>query len=172
MNRTTLRTAGPALAPLLALALAGCVHTDFVRTGSLVVPPRPAGCYVELVLTPQPLYPYVILGRLTTEGSAPGLFGLGETETVALQRLRDEACALGGHFLMSPDTGSQTNWSWGRHGGDFSRSSRGAAVVGVYVTPQGQPLPPPTGPSSSPVVIPQGQVVQPLAPAPGAPPGP
>lgn len=157
------RTAHPATAAaLLAVALAGCVTTGFTRTASVNSPPRPPGCYVEVVLTPQPLYPYVIIGRVTAEGTAPGIWGMvGENESVALQRLRDEACAAGGHFIMNPDTGS--NASWNRDG--FSRSSRGAAVVGVYVTPQGQVLPPPTG--ATPAVVIPGQYPQ---QAPAAPP--
>jgi len=144
------------LAALLAVALVGCVTTGFTRTSNVFVPPRGPGCYVDVVLTPQPAYPYIILGRATTEGTAPGLFALGEGETVAMQRLKDEACAAGGHFIMNADTGSNAQWT--RDG--FSRSSRGAAVVGIYVTPQGQPLPPPTAASSQ-VVIPQGQYAPP-----------
>jgi hypothetical protein len=132
--------------PLLAAAsaLAGCIHTGFVRTSPIRTRPRPANCYLDIILDgTTPPFPYVTIGRVSTDGTAPGVFALVETEDEALDRMREEACLAGGHFLMSSQTGSQGQWT----PDGFSRSTRGTAVVGIYVQPDGTPLPPPRGPT-------------------------
>ena len=94
MGKKTLRGV---LALVLATTAAGCVHTGFTRTSPLELPPRPGNCYLDLILEGLPPAPYVVLGRVSTDSTAPGLWAIGESEEVAVSRMREEACRVGAH---------------------------------------------------------------------------
>jgi hypothetical protein len=138
----------------------GCVNTGFTPTTGMKLPPRPYDCYVDMILQGSPPYPYVVIGQITTDSTAPGVFGLGEGNDAALQRMREKACRVGAHGLMQVGANSQGTWT----GNGYSKSTSGGAVAFVYVDPWGRPLPPPNAPRL---------VIQPGAyagPAPAGPP--
>lgn len=127
----------------LAIALgSGCVHNAFTPATARKLPPRPEDCYLDLVFHGEPPAPYVVLGSLTTESDAPGLFALGEGNEAALTRLREEACRVGAHGLLQAHAQSQGVWTRDA----YSKSTSGSAVAFIYVDPAGAPLPPPRGP--------------------------
>lgn len=141
------------------LWLSACVHNAFLPTTTLRMPPRAEGCYLDIILQGEPPFPYVVIGRVTTDSTAPGLFALGENNEVAMERLRNEACQAGAHGLLHAGAESQGTWT----GNGYSKSTTGAAVVFVYVDAAGNPLPPPTGPR---LVIHPGSAMPPPAPPP------
>jgi hypothetical protein len=153
------------LGVVLALS-AGCVHNGFVPSTAMQIPSRPEGCYLDMIFEPAPPFPYVILGKVTTDSTAPGLWALGEGNDVAMERLRDEACRVGAHGLMQ--AGSQSVGVWNNNG--YSKSTTGEALAFVYVDAAGRPLPPPNGPRT--VIHPGslGVPPPPSGPPPGAPP--
>jgi len=151
------------LSVVLSVALgAGCVHNGFTPATTMRLPPRPEGCYLDLVFQGEPLYPYVVLGRVSTDSTAAGLGALGETNEAAMERLQAEACEVGAHGLMQAGAASQGTWT----GNGYSRSTTGSAVAFVYVDQAGRPLPPPRGPQT---VIHPGSLT-PRAAAPPPPP--
>lgn len=156
---------------VLGFAAAGCVHTGFTPTTGLALPGRPPNCYLDMIFQGRPAYPYVVLGQVTTDSTAPGLFALGESNDVAIQRMKEQACAVGAHGLMNVGANSQGVWT----GDGYSKSTSGGAVAFIYVDPSGQPLAPPNGPR---VIIQPGAYPNPVAaagpppPPPAAPPPP
>ncbi|HXT95392.1 MAG TPA: hypothetical protein VN853_03780 [Polyangia bacterium] len=155
---------------VMGFATAGCVHTGFTPTTGLALPARPPNCYLDLIFQGRPAYPYVVLGQVTTDSTAPGLFALGESNDVAIQRMKEEACAVGAHGMMNVGANSQGVWD----GNGYSKSTSGGAVAFIYVDPSGQPLAPPNGPR---VIIQPGAYPSPVAaaaapPPPNAPPPP
>jgi hypothetical protein len=155
--------------PALVLAIlvgAGCVQTAFVPATTLKLPSRPDGCYLDLIFHGEPPYPYVVIGSVTTDSTAPGLFALGEGNEVAIERMKNQACFVGAHGLLQVD--SQSHGVWTQNG--YSKSTTGAAVAFVYVDEAGRPLPPPS--SSRPVIHPGAYAPPPPPPPPAAaPPG-
>jgi hypothetical protein len=136
-------------AALASCALAGCVHTGFTPTTGLYLPPRADNCYLDMIFQGPPPYPYVVIGQVQTDSTAPGLFALGESNDVAVQRMKGEACRRGAHGLLQVAANSQGVWT----GNGYSKSTSGGAVAFVYVDPVGRPLPPPNAPR---IVIQQG----------------
>ena len=158
--------AGKLLSIVLAVALgAGCVHNGFTPATAMRLPPRPEGCYLDMVFQGVPPYPYVVLGRVSTDSSAPGLWALGETNDAAMERLQAEACEVGAHGLMQAGAASQGTWT----SDGYSRSTTGSAVAFVYVDDAGHALPPPRGPRT---VIQPGSLGAPPPPAALPPPPP
>lgn len=168
------------VAKLLSLVVgvalgAGCVHNGFTPATTMRVPARPEGCYLDMVFQGVPLYPYVVLGQVTTDSTAPGLFALGENNDAAMERLQAEACAVGAHGLMQAGAASQGTWT----NDGYSRSTTGSAVAFVYVDDAGRPLPPPSaartvihpGALGMPAPPAGGQAVAPAVPPPMFPPG-
>jgi hypothetical protein len=156
--------AGKGLVIVLGVALsAGCVHNGFTPATAMRLPPRPEGCYLDMIFQGEPPYPYVVLGRVTTDSTAPGLFALGENNDAAMGRLQAEACEVGAHGLMQAGAASQGVWT----GNGYSRSTTGAAVAFVYVDDAGRPQAPPTGPQ---MLIHPGALSAPPGPPP-MPPG-
>lgn len=138
---------------------AGCVHSGFQATTTMALAPRPEGCYLDVILDGVPPFAYVVIGRVTTDSTAPGLWGLSENSQVAMERMQEEACRAGAHGILQPNAQSQGSWT--KDG--YSRSTTGAAVAFVYVDPSGRPLPPPRGPH---VIIHPGAAAAPAPPPP------
>ncbi|HET9624245.1 MAG TPA: hypothetical protein VFP84_22885, partial [Kofleriaceae bacterium] len=156
--------AGRMLSIVVGVALgAGCVHNGFTPATAMRLPARPEGCYLDMVFQGEPPDAYVVLGQVTTDSTAPGLFAIGENNDAAMTRMQAQACEVGAHGLMR--AGSATHGEWTNNG--YSRSTTGSAVAFVYVDEAGRPLPPPTGPR---VVIHRGAAAPP--PPPVAPPPP
>ena len=131
------------LAAVVVLAGAcGCIHTGFTPTTGLNLPPRPQNCYLDMIFQGNPPYQYVVLGQISTDSTAPGIFALGESNDVAVQRMKEQACLVGAHGLMQVGANSQGVWT----GDGYSKSTSGGAVAFIYVDPQGRPLPPPNAP--------------------------
>jgi hypothetical protein len=148
--------------PALVLAIivgTGCVQTAFVPTTTLRLPSRPEGCYLDVILHGEPPYPYVVIGSVTTDSTAPGLFAIGEGNEIAIERMQSQACRVGAHGLLQID--SQSHGVWTKDG--YSKSTTGAAVAFVYVDEAGRPLPPPS--ASRPVVHPGAYAAPPPPPA-------
>lgn len=143
---------------------AGCVHSAFQATTAMTLSPRPETCYLDVILDGAPPFPYVVIGRVTTDSTAPGLWAVGENSEAAMQRLQEEACRAGAHGILQPN--SQSQGSWTKDG--YSKSTTGAAVAFVYVDSSGRPLPPPSGAH---VIIHPGAYAAPAAP-PAPPPSP
>jgi hypothetical protein len=146
------------VALVVGVALAGCIHSGFTPTTGLELPPRPEGCYLDLIFQGPPPYAYVVIGQVHTESTAPGVFALGENNEVAVERLKAEACRQGAHGIMQVGAASQGIYT--RQGG-YSKSTSGDAVAFIYVDSTGRPLPPPTAPH---VVIQPGAYSNPAAP--------
>jgi hypothetical protein len=134
-----------------------CVHTGFTPTTGLQLAARPENCYLDMIFQGAPPYPYVVIGQISTDSTAPGLWALGESNDVAVSRMKEEACRVGAHGLMQVGANSQGVWT----GNGYSKSTSGGAVAFIYVDPAGHPLPPPNAPR---VVIQQGAYPN---PAPG-----
>jgi hypothetical protein len=149
---------------VLVAAGSGCVHTGFTPTTGMNLPPRAQNCYLDMIFQGPPPYPYVVIGQVSTDSTAPGLFALGENNDVAVQRMKEQACLVGAHGLMQVGASSQGVWT----GNGYSKSTSGGAVAFVYVDPSGRPLQAPNAPR---VVIQQGAYAQP-APNPGYAPAP
>jgi hypothetical protein len=132
----------PILTIFLALTVASCIHTGFTPTTGWRFAARPPNCHLDLVLHGSPPYPYVVIGQVTTDSTMPGLFALGESNSDAVRRLREEACHAGAHGLLQVGASSQGVWT----GRGFSKSTSGGAVAFVYVDPEGRPLRSPPGP--------------------------
>lgn len=131
------------LAAVALLVGAGaCIHTGFTPTTGLNMPPRPQNCYLDMIFQGAPPYPYVVLGQISTDSTAPGIFALGESNDVAVQRMKEQACLVGAHGLMQVGANSQGIWT----GDGYSKSTSGGAVAFIYVDPQGRPLAPPNAP--------------------------
>ncbi len=139
--------AGLALAVLTGLAVAGCIHTnftrtDFTRTAAVVPPSRSPDCHLEIAFSGPPRRPYVVLGQVWTDSSAPQiLYGRFDTNAAPIQRLIQRACVAGAHGLMSVVV--ETHGPWLPKGW---KSTRAAAVAFVYVDASGRLLPAPSGP--------------------------
>lgn len=146
---------------------AGCVHNGFTPATNMQLASRPTGCYLDMVFDGTPPFPYVVIGRVSTDSTAPGLFALGETNDAAMARLQSQACVVGAHGLMHAGAASAGSWT----SDGYSRSTTGSAVAFVYVDAAGRPLPPPRGPR---VMIHAGSLAPPppppVAPPPAAPP--
>jgi hypothetical protein len=127
------------LALLACSASFGCVHTGFLSTSDLRPPTRPEHCALDVVLDGCPTWPYVVIGRVSVDSTAPGLFALRENQDAVLRRLEARACAEGAHVIF--DVQAATSGSWDDDG--FSRSTTGSALAAVYVDEDGYPLPPP-----------------------------
>ena len=164
---------GARTARLLGFAIAlsaGCVHNGFVPATAMQLPERPEGCYLDMIFQGVPPFPYVVIGKVTTDSTARGLWALGENNSVAMERLHNEACRVGAHGLMQAGAQSMGTWT----GNGYSKSTTGEALAFVYVDASGRLLPPPAGPR--PVIQPGAYPVpppQPLAPGmipPGEPP--
>jgi hypothetical protein len=119
-----------------------CVHTGFTPTTGLNLPGRAQNCYLDMILQGPPPYPYVVIGQISTDSTAPGLFALGESNDVAVQRMKEQACLVGAHGLMQVGANSQGTWT----GNGYSKSTSGGAVAFIYVDPAGRPLAPPNAP--------------------------
>ncbi|HEY4392666.1 MAG TPA: hypothetical protein VGP64_01325 [Polyangia bacterium] len=142
---------------LLAVWAAGCVQTRFTRTTGLVVPARSPGCYLDVVFEGPPPYPYVVLGQITTDSTAPLLFAIGESSLTAMQRMMERACAVGAHGLMYVVANSELV----PVGKGYWKSTTGGGVAFVSVDPSGRPLPAPNDPRG---VISPAAYPSPLAP--------
>ncbi len=149
MKRTT-----ALVATLFALASGACVHTGFTPTTGLALPARAENCYLDMIFQGVPPYPYVVIGQISTDSTAPGLFALGESNDVAVQRMKEQACLVGAHGLLQVGANSQGSWT----GNGYSKSTSGGAVAFIYVDPAGRPLPPPNAPR---VLIQQGAFANP-----------
>src|SRR6478736_2269302 len=104
--------APPLLVVAGVVALSGaCVHTGFQPTTGLVLPARGQGCYLDLIFHGQPPAPYIVIGRISTDSTAPGLFALGENDHVAVDRMKEEACQVGAHGLLDVGASSQGVWT-------------------------------------------------------------
>jgi hypothetical protein len=137
--------AAPALffaSVVLVAGAGGCIHNGFTPTTGLSLPPRPENCYLDMIFQGMPPYPYVVIGQVSTDSTAPGLFALGESNDVAIQRMKEQACLAGAHGLMQVGANSQGTWT----GNGYSKSTSGGAVAFIYVDPAGRPLPPPNAP--------------------------
>jgi hypothetical protein len=143
-------------AVVFLLGAGGCIHTGFTPTTGLNLPPRPQNCYLDMIFQGLPPYPHVIIGQVSTDSTAPGIFALGESNDVAVQRMKEQACLVGAHGLMKVDASSQGVWN----GDGISKSTSGGAVAFVYVDPQGRPLSPPTAPR---IIIQPGAYPNPAA---------
>ena len=55
------------------------------------------------------------------DSTAPGIFALGESNDVAVQRMKEQACMVGAHGLMKVDANSQGVWT----GDGYSKSTTG-----------------------------------------------
>lgn len=143
---------------VIGFAASGCVHTAFTPTTRLALAARPPDCYLDLILQGRPPFPYVVLGQITTDSTAPGLFALGESNDVAIKRMTKQACAVGAHGLLNVGANSQGVWT----GNGYSKSTTGGAVAFIYVDPAGRPLPPPNEPRT---IIQQGTFASPVASA-------
>jgi len=150
---------------VMGFAAAGCVHTGFTPTTGLALAARPSNCYLDMIFQGRPAYPYIVLGQINTDSTAPGLFALGESNDVAIQRMKEQACAVGAHGLMNVGANSQGTWT----GNGYSKSTSGGSVAFVYVDPAGRPLPPPNAPR---VIIQPGAYPNPVAAAAPPPPPP
>src|SRR5262249_45024015 len=97
----------------LALALLGaaCVNTSFMPTTTLALPARAENCHLDIILDGLPPAPYAVIGRISTDSTAPGMFALGESNQAATDRLREEACRVGAHGLLNVGTASQGTWT-------------------------------------------------------------
>ncbi len=120
----------------------GCIHTGFTPTTGVAFPPRAEDCYLDMIFQGQPPYPYVVIGQISTDSTAPDLFALGESNDVAVRRMKEQACLVGAHGLMQVGANSQGSWT----SNGYSKSTSGGAVAFVYVDPTGRPLPPPYAP--------------------------
>jgi hypothetical protein len=132
----------------------GCVHTGFTPTTGMNLPPRPENCYLDMIFQGPPPYPHVIIGQISTDSTAPGLFAIGENNDVAVQRMKQQACLVGAHGLMKVDASSQGSWT----NNGYSKSTSGGSIAFVYVDQYGRPLPPPNAPR---VIIQQGAYATP-----------
>lgn len=141
----------------------GCVSNAFTPSTTMKLAVRPEGCYLDVIFDGVPPYAYVVIGRVTTESTAPGLFAIGEDNDAALARMKDEACHAGAHGLLHVGSSSQGVWT----GDGYSKSTTGAAVAFVYVDDAGHPLPPPRGPRL--MIRPGGYGLPPPASAAAAP---
>jgi hypothetical protein len=124
------------------LFVASCIHTGFAPTTALRFAARPPNCHLDVVLRGEPPYPYMVIGQVSTDSTMPGLFALGESNSDAVRRLKEEACHAGAHGLLQMGASSQGVWT----GRGFSKSTTGGAVAFVYVDQYGRPLataPPP-----------------------------
>jgi hypothetical protein len=135
---------------VMGCAVAGCVHTDFSRTTSLVVPGRSPDCRLDLVVQGTPSYPYAVLGLVRTESAAPPLFAIGEDDFAAAQRVKRQACAAGAHGLMNVFANSELV----RFGKGRWKSTTASALAFVYVDAVGRPLPAPGPETPAPVWAP------------------
>jgi len=161
-----MKTRGARRPLLLGLAIAvtaGCVHNGFTPATAMQFRERPEGCYLDMIFQGVPPYPYVIIGRVSTDSTAPGLFALGENNEVAMQRLQEEACRVGAHGLMHAGAQSQGSWT----GNGYSKSTTGEAVAFVYVDAYGRPMPPPT--AARPMIHPGAYPLPPPPVPPGGP---
>jgi hypothetical protein len=95
-----------------------------------------------MIFQGMPPYPYVVIGQVSTDSTAPGLFALGESNDVAVQRMREQACLVGAHGMLQVAANSQGTWT----GNGYSKSTSGGAVAFIYVDPTGRPLPAPNAP--------------------------
>ena len=143
---------------VMAFAPFGCVHTAFTPTTRLALAARPPDCYLDVIVEGRPPFPYVVLGQISTDSTAPGLFALGESNDVAIRRMKEQACAVGAHGLLNVGANSQGVWT----GNGYSKSTTGGAVAFIYVDPAGRPLPPPNAPRT---IIQQGAYASPVASA-------
>jgi hypothetical protein len=134
---------------VLGLGGLGCVHTGFTPTTGIQLAQREPNCYLDMIFQGPPPYAHLIIGQVTTDSTAPGLFALGESNDVAVQRMKEQACLVGAHGLMQ--VGANSQGSWNNNG--YSKSTSGGAVAFIYVDPYGRPLPPPNAPR---IVIQQG----------------
>lgn len=150
----------PSLLLLLGVAAntAACVHTGFTPTTGLALPARPPNCYLDQIFQGIPPYPYIVIGKISTDSTAGGLFAIGEDNNKAIKRMREQACQVGAHGLLNMDANSHGSWT----SDGYSKSTTGGAVAFVYVDQAGRPLPPPNAPA---VLIQRGAYA---APAPGA----
>ena len=135
------------LLPILVMGTetAGCVHSDFLKTTGTVVPVRSSDCYLDMVFQGSPPYPYIVLGEVTTNSTAPGPFAIGENNVVAMRRMIERACAGGAHGLMNVDVNSQRV----RVGKGYWKSTTASAIAFIYVDASGRPLPAPSGPGAA-----------------------
>jgi hypothetical protein len=140
----------------LVVGAGACVHTGFTPTTGLNLPPRPQNCYLDMIFEGLPPYPHVIIGQISTDSTAPGIFALGESNDIAVQRMKEQACLVGAHGLLK--VGSNSQGVWTRDG--YSKSTTGGAVAFIYVDPQGRPLAPPNAPR---IIIQQGAYANPAA---------
>jgi len=122
----------------MGLAVAGCVHTHFTRTTGLVVPARAPHCHLDVVFQGAPSDPYVVLGGVATNSSAPALLVFGETDVAAMRRLTEQACTVGAQGLMNVALNTQLVWA----GRGRWKSTAGTAWAFIYVDPLGRPLAP------------------------------
>jgi hypothetical protein len=146
------------LSTLFAFASGACVHTGFTPTTGLALQARPGNCYLDMIFQGVPPYPYVVIGQISTDSTAPGLFALGESNDVAVERMKEQACLVGAHGLLQVGANSQGSWT----GNGYSKSTSGGAVAFVYVDPQGRPLAAPNAPR---VLIQQGAFANPATTA-------
>jgi hypothetical protein len=127
------------VALLACWSLPGCAYTGFFSTSDLRPPARPEDCALDVVLDGRPRQPYVVIGRVSADSAAPGLFGLGETQEAVVGRIKAKACTVGAHVIFAVT--AATN---GRMSDDgYSTSTTGSALAAVYVDENGHPMPPP-----------------------------
>jgi hypothetical protein len=124
---------------LACWASLGCVHTGFVPTSDWRPPARPEHCALDVILDGRPDRPYLVIGRVSADSTAPGLFALRENQEAALRRLKVKACEEGAHVIFEVNAAAGGQWN----DDGFSRSTTAWALAAVYVDQGGYPLPPP-----------------------------
>lgn len=133
-----MRTAPLSAALLMACLSAGCVHGAFTKAAAIEVPSRAPTCGLDVVFEGPPPHPYVVLGDIWANWTAPGLFALGNGDVITMRRTTEQACAMGAHGLMNVvviDRRSLGRGHW--------RSTAVTTVAFVYVDESGRPLPAP-----------------------------
>ena len=129
MKRTMLRDFR-CFALVLSLAVAGCASTSHIITGTPRDPVDPA--QVTLYTSAPPEYEEIAIVQASSSGSF--VFGDQAKMDVVVQRLKEEAAALGANGVLLQDTQSQGGG--GGVGTGFGVSSGGGSYVstGIYTS--------------------------------------
>ncbi len=153
---------------VMGCATAGCVvHTGFTKATSTAVPSRSPDCRLEVRFQGTPRDRYAVLGLVTTDGLAPGLFALGQSDVASVRRMSQEACEVGADGLMNVAVTTRFIWT----GRGYWKHTTGEALAFIYVDASGRPLPPLADAPLLRQVGPSRSVVSPAIPRPAAAPG-
>lgn len=142
-----------ATAIVMSCLTAGCVHTGATKTTAIEVPARSPSCGLDVVFQGQPPHPYVVLGEVDTNWTAPPLFAVGDSDVATMRRLTDRACAMGAHGLMNIVVARRQGFgrkSW--------KSTSVTTEAFLYVDESGRPLAPP---NRTRIIVPPAAVPEP-----------